>query len=187
MDVVLRALGEQLQAAEAEAHLVVIGGSGLLAIGIIERPTRDVDVVAVVRDGLLVTAEPLPAAVVAAAALVARDFSLPADWLNGRPTSLLEIGGLRDGFRARAVRHDYGPALVVEFASRFDQIHLKLYAYAGRREPRDAADLRQLKPTADELRAAARWARMRDAPGPFDDDLARALDEFGVADAGRDA
>jgi hypothetical protein len=81
---------------------------------------------------------------------------------------------------------EYGLGLQVSFASRLDQIHLKLYAFADRREPRDEADLRQLGPTADELTAAAKWARTHNAPGPFDDALANALRAFGVTDVGRD-
>jgi len=38
--VVLSALAEQLEALGAQLELVVIGGSGLLALGIISRPTR---------------------------------------------------------------------------------------------------------------------------------------------------
>lgn len=64
-------------------------------------------------------------------------------------------------------------------------IFLKLYAAASRPEPRDFTDLRALVPTADELRDAARWARTHDAPGPFDDELARTLKRFGVEDEGR--
>jgi hypothetical protein len=64
---VLSALGEQLEAAGAAARLVVIGGSGLQAIGVVARPTRDVDVVALEQDGGLVSAEPLPEALVVAA------------------------------------------------------------------------------------------------------------------------
>jgi hypothetical protein len=56
------------------------------------------------------------------------------------------------------------PPLRVSFASRIDQIFFKLYAAADRREPRDFADLRALAPTADELRAAARWARTHNMP-----------------------
>ena len=40
---VLTALGEQLGAAEESYELVVVGGSGLLILGVIERSTRDVD------------------------------------------------------------------------------------------------------------------------------------------------
>jgi Nucleotidyltransferase of unknown function (DUF6036) len=39
----LSALGEQLTAAGQRYELVIIGGSGLLALGLIERSTRDVD------------------------------------------------------------------------------------------------------------------------------------------------
>ena len=82
---------------------------------------------------------------------------------------------------------DYGPGLRASFASRVDQVHLKLYAFADRREPRDEADLRRLEPTAEELNAPAKWARTHNAPGPFDDALADALRAFGVRDVGRDA
>lgn len=187
LDGVLGALGEQLAVLAARTRLVVIGGSGLLALGVVERSTRDVDVVAVDEAGVLVSADPLPEAVAAAAALVARDYGLPAAWLNPGPTSLLEIGGLPAGFRSRVLSRTYGDALTIDFAGRFDQVHFKLYALADRGEPRDAADLQALAPTAEELRAAARWARTHNAPGPFDDQLARVLADLGVQDDGRDA
>jgi hypothetical protein len=136
--------------------------------------------------GELVSADPLPAAVRDAAALVARDLELEARWLNPGPTGLLALG-LPGGFSERLLRHEYGPALRVSFASRIDQIFFKLYAAADRREPRDFADLRQLDPTAAELHAAARWARRHNMPGPFDEAMAHALADLGVADDGRDA
>lgn len=126
-------------------------------------------------DGVLVSAERLPDARLAAAALVARDFELKQDWLNAEPTGLLEIGGLPEGFSDRVITCDYGPALRVAFASRLDRVHLKLYAATDRFEPRDMADLRLLQPTADELQAAARWTRMHNAPGPFHDAVTRAV------------
>lgn len=185
LDQVLAALGEQLASSGATAHLVVIGGSGLLAIRATARATRDVDVVALDVDGILVSADPLPAAVVHAAALVARDLGIEPDWLNPGPSGLLDLG-LPDGFGDRLVRRNYGSALQVAFASRIDQVFLKLYAAADRREPRDFADLDQLAPTATELHAAARWARTHNMPGPFDDALARTLHDLGVEDVGRD-
>lgn len=72
----LAALGEQLALAGFPIHIVVIGGSGLAAIGMVSRPTRDVDVVAVLRNGALMSSEPLPEPLIAAAGVVARDFRL---------------------------------------------------------------------------------------------------------------
>ncbi|MGI8621992.1 MAG: hypothetical protein ACR2NB_00585 [Solirubrobacteraceae bacterium] len=95
--------------------------------------------------------------------------------------------GLPAGFEDRVIERGYGPGLRVSFAARIDQIHLKLYAAADRREPRDFGDLEGLAPTPAELQDAARWARTHNMPGPFDDALARALRDLGVEDAGRDA
>ena len=182
----LSALGELLGAAGASAHLVVIGGSGLIAIEAVSRTTQDVDVVALEEAGVLVSADPLPASVIKAAATVARDLGLEPGWLNSRPTSLLQLG-LPAGFIDRVVARDYGPALRVSFAARSDQVFFKLFAAADRREPRDFADLRLLAPTPAELHDAARWARTHNMPGPFDDALALALRDLGVEDEGRDA
>jgi hypothetical protein len=151
----------------------------------VSRTTRDVDVVALEEDGVLVSAEPLPAVIHEAAATVARDLGPEPNWLNAGPTSLL-IHGLPHGFVERLISRKYGAALRVSFASRVDQIFFKLYAAADRREPKDFADLRALQPTAAELRDAARWARTYTMPGPFDDAIARALEDFGVQDDGRE-
>jgi hypothetical protein len=186
LHVVLSALGEQLALAGERAHLVVIGGSGLIAIDVVARATRDVDIVALEVDGALVSADPLPETVARAAAVVARDFGLEPNWLNPGPTSLLDLG-LPSGFVARTITRDYGPALRISFAGRVDQVFFKLYAAADRREPRDFDDLRRLAPTERELHDAARWARTHNMPGPFDDALARTLADLGVEDAGRDA
>ena len=56
----LRALGEQLAARRERFELVVIGGSALLALGLVERTTKDVDIVALRSDEDLNYAKPLP-------------------------------------------------------------------------------------------------------------------------------
>lgn len=68
-----------------------------------------------------------------------------------------------------------------------EQLDPVLTALSEQLEPRDFADLRQLAPTAAELRNAARWARTHNMPGPFDDAIAQALNDLGVEDEGRDA
>jgi hypothetical protein len=116
----LAALSEQL-AARGESHtIVVIGGSALVVLGFVSRSTRDVDVVALLQDEELISAEPLPDGLLAAVKLVADDFGLPERWLNSGPTTLLDFG-LPPGFIDRGERRNYGHALEAIFASRIDQ------------------------------------------------------------------
>lgn len=82
---VLSALNDQLVVAGARAHLIVIGGSGLIAIEAVSRTTRDVDVLALEEDGVLVSAEPLPTAICDAATIVARDLGRRARSCASRP------------------------------------------------------------------------------------------------------
>ncbi len=185
-DELLGALGEQLSAAGQRFDLVVIGGSALLALGVVERATRDVDVLALATGEGLVPADPLPRALAEARDRVARDFGLPADWLNPGPTELLRFG-LPDGFLSRVETRSYGPALTVRYAGRLDQIHFKLYAMVDQGAGRHEADLRALEPTADELLSAARWTRTHDPSEGFRQELEAALAHLGVTDADLDA
>lgn len=182
----LAAVGEQLTAGGAHAELVVIGGSALLAVGLISRPTRDVDVVALLADQTLVDPRPLPAELIAARDRVARDFGLPENWLNAAPADLLDFG-LPEGFVERLERHDYGSSLTVHFASRFDQVHFKLYAMADQGAGKHEADLRSLSPTRAELLAAARWTRTHDPSEGFQEQLLATLAYLGVVDVDLDA
>jgi Nucleotidyltransferase of unknown function (DUF6036) len=183
-DRLLSALGEQLAAARERYELVVIGGSGLLALGVIERSTRDVDLVALRSGDELGSANPLPAGLEAARDRVARDFSLPADWLNPGPTDLLDFG-LPEGFIDRLKRRDYGEGLTVYFASRYDQIHFKLYALVDQGPGKHEDDLRALSPTEEELLAAASWSRSHDPSEGYAQILRDVLAHLGVQDVGR--
>jgi hypothetical protein len=181
-NLLLEALGEQLAARGEHFELVVIGGSALLALGLVNRTTKDVDIVAIRSDGDLESADPLPAGLVAARDLVARDFSLLPRWLNPGPAKLLEFG-LPDGFVGRLERRDYGPGLVVYFASRYDQIHFKLYAAVDGGGPgKHESDLQALDPTEAELIAAARWSRSHDPSPDYAESLRGALEFLGVSD-----
>lgn len=179
----LSALGEQLAAAGEHFELVVVGGSGLLALGEIERSTRDVDLVALRYGEELGAAHPLPDPLRRAAARVARDFDLDEGWLNGGPTSLLDFG-LPKGFLERLDGRSYGEALTVHFASRYDQIHFKLYAMVDEGGPgKHEQDLRALAPSEAELLAAAHWSRTHDASEAYRETLLQALRHLGVSDA----
>ena len=186
LDRLLFALAEQLQALDARVEIVVIGGSALLALGLIARPTRDVDIVALAESGQLVPANPLPPALRLAQGRVARDFGLQPDWLNAGPTDLLRFG-LPEGFWSRVTTRSYGPSLDTHFASRLDQIHFKLYAVVDQRGGRHEVDLRALGPTPDELIAAARWSMTHDPSPGYRIVLEQALQHLGVEDVDLDA
>jgi hypothetical protein len=178
-DQLLRALGEQLAARNESYTLAVVGGSALLALGLISRSTRDVDVLAVVENDELVSAQPLPAALLDAAHTVALDFGLPDEWLNPGPTSLLDLG-LPHGFYERAQHRIYGPGLEILFASRIDQIHLKLYATVDQGTGKHLEDLEALRPSRQELLDAAHWSRSHDPSEGYLSVLKRVLAHFGV-------
>jgi hypothetical protein len=185
-DELLRSLGEQLAAARAAFDLVVIGGSALLALGLVKRSTRDVDVLAILHGELLASADPLPPELAGARDRVARDFGLPSNWLNSGPTELLRFG-LPHGFLARVETRTYCDALTIRYASRLDQIHFKLYAMVDQGAGRHENDLRALTPSAAELLVASRWARTHDPSDGFRQELEAALAHLGLADVDFDA
>lgn len=166
----LAALDRQLELLGSPPVVVAVcGGSALAALGLVLRTTRDVDVLGLVRKtGRGVVVGPLarlPAGLAEAAGRVARDFGLPEDWLNLGPAPQVEKG-LPDGFGSRLTPRRYGKRLTVYYASRFDQIHLKLYA-AVDQGGYHVQDLALLKPTTDELLAAARWTLSQDVSDAF--------------------
>lgn len=178
----LAALGERLTLAGEPVELVVIGGFGLNLLGLVDRATRDVDVVALVANAELLPARPLPPALVEARDAVAADFGVSDGWLNPGPADLLTFG-LPAGFADRLETRRYGPALTVRVASRFDQIHFKLYALVDQGLGRHEEDLRALAPTREELLVAARWAQTRDPSSGFREQLEAALRYLGLEDA----
>ena len=151
----LEILGSLLEKRGLEYEIVVIGGSALLLLGIISRPTKDLDVLALVSHGEYVTAQPLPGELQQAASDVADVLGLAPDWLNGGPTAQLQ-SGLPDGFKNRVDTRVYR-TLVVHVASRVDHIYLKLYAAVDHwpAQGKHVDDLRRLAPNRRELLEAA--------------------------------
>jgi hypothetical protein len=84
---------------------------------------------------------------------------------------------------SRVVTRSYGTTLIVHFASRFDQIHFKLFALVDQGGGRHESDLRALGPTRDELVAAARWSMTQDPSPGYRSVLTQALCVLGVDDA----
>lgn len=167
LDAALTLLGQLLADRAQRFDVVAIGGGGLQLLGMITRPTKDLDLVALRESDSLISVEGgLPLALREAVDDVARVQSLDPTWMNGGPSSVLRLG-LPVGFLQRGHQRQYG-ALGLTLASRLDQIHLKLYAAADD-GPRGKhhKDLQQLAPTEVELRLAARWTRTQDPSDGF--------------------
>lgn len=177
----LEMLGQLLHDRGHHYEVVAIGGGGLLLIGLIDRPTKDLDLVAMRAGNALAPVGALPAPLREAVEDVARVLELAPNWLNGGPDSLLRFG-LPEGFLDRVEQRVFG-ALVISLASRLDQIHFKLYAAADDRPGgKHHVDLQRLQPTHVELRAAARWAQTHDPSDGFAVMLGGVLRAFGVDD-----
>ncbi len=164
----LRLLAEFFET-QPPQHFVVCGGSSLLALGLVRRTTtRDVDVLARVEGDHLITAKPLPEWIFEAIRKVGRDLDLMENWFNTGPSddSFFKFG-LPEGIEDRLTAVDYGNKLRISYISRYDQIHFKLYAAADSDQGRHYQDLQDLKPTPEELLAAARWTRNQDPSEGF--------------------
>ena len=83
-EALLRAISDRLARAGATVHIVVLGGAAMNLHGFVQRPTRDVDVLARADGaaGALRHPEPLPETLREAIAEVAVDFNQPPNWMN---------------------------------------------------------------------------------------------------------
>lgn len=161
--------------------IVVCGGSSLIATGLVERTTRDLDIVALLgRSNRIETANPLPEALVKAGSQVARDLGLTENWLNNEPADLLKFG-LPKGFLDRLHAKKFGECLTVSFIGRYDQIHFKVYAAVDQGPGRHVDDLKALHPTEAEMEDASRWALTHNSSDGFRKVLKEMLTVLGYA------
>ena len=175
----LRTLGSVLQERKTPYSLLIVGGSGLLLLRLIDRPTGDLDVVGMSDNGRYVKIESLPQPLAEAAVQVAQALELSEDWLNTGPASLMDFG-LPQGWEERIEVRRYG-GLEIHVPSRFDQICFKLYAAVDRGpDDKHFHDLVRLTPTKEELLTAAAWTRTHDPSEGFRTMLIGCLDHFGV-------
>ncbi|NLB64567.1 MAG: hypothetical protein GX801_10770 [Fibrobacter sp.] len=150
-------------------HLVVCGGSALIALGLVARATKDVDILALKKHDLLVAPTPLPQDLSTASLEVHKHLKLPEDWLNNGPSSseggLFQLG-LPSGLEQRLVLKKYGEKLTVSFIGRLDQIFFKLWA-AVDQGGYHIEDLLALSPTSEELLLAAQWSCEKDVSAGY--------------------
>jgi len=182
----LKQLAERLRFAGAPHTAILVGGGAALnVLGLISKTTKDVDIIAIAsgadRDLRFERAEPLPGYLEQAIKQTADDLSMPEEWMNAGPTSLVDFG-LPKGCIERALRVDYGERLTVYFVSRLDQIHFKLFAAVDHGGGRHLADLTALRPTPEELLAAGQWSMTHDPSEGYRQSLLSLLREMGHPD-----
>jgi hypothetical protein len=160
----LTLVGEILEVENASpVHLVVVGGSALLAAGIVSRTTEDVDVLAErgIPEGEIVPIRQLSPELGSAARKVATELGLPQNWLNAT-TALFSIPleAYPSDLWVDMKRQAFGSCLEVSFLGRPGLIYLKFYAAIDperKRRKDDRDDLVQLAPTIKEAEKAIQW------------------------------
>ncbi len=175
----LRSLGALLESRGHSYRVVVAGGGSLLLLGLVNRPTADLDILAFERGDNYGTAEPLPAELVRAVTDVALALDLDPAWMNNGPSQLLDLG-LPPGFRERVTVRKFG-GLDLLLPGREDLVAFKLYA-AVDQGPRSKhfLDLQKLDPTEAELLSAARWTTTQDPSAGFRRELLATLHLLGL-------
>lgn len=170
----LETLGAVLEGRGLSHGILVVGGSSLLLLGLIDRPTADLDVIALAVRGSFVKAEQIPPSLIEAVRDVAAVLELRHDWLNNGPASLMDFG-LPQGYEARTELRRYG-SLDVYIPARVDLVCFKLYA-AVDQGPRSKhfQDLQAMAPTSSELSTAATWCQSHDPSSGFESEMQAAL------------
>jgi hypothetical protein len=162
----LRELNDALAIEGAEpVDWIICGGTALRILGLVERSTRDVDVISGWSSATLevVPIDRFPRAVERAIVRVAeahpelRTSGIP--WVNLGASGLLDFG-LPPGCTQRLTTRAIGPHLTLRLPDRRDLIAFKLFAAADAAHGRQSvhtSDVRALAPTEDELRCAIDW------------------------------
>lgn len=178
LNLALDTLGQLLGDRGYHFEVVAIGGGSLLLLGQIIRPTKDLDLIAVVDSNGFISANPLPPDLLQAALDVGMALNIGENWLTASQAGLLEMG-LPEGFKMRMQTREYG-GLTLHLAGRLDQICFKLYAAVNQGPlSNHFADLKLLKPTAAELHEAGLWCAAHNVSKEFASTLNDALVSLG--------
>jgi hypothetical protein len=168
LEAALSVVGERLALAGEPCAIVVLGGAAMNLLGIVDRPTVDVDILARAdASGAIHPPDPLPQALTRAAAAVARDRGFLDNWMNTTVADQWRFG-LPDGLADRVAWRTFG-ALRVGIVGRRDLVAFKLYASADQTGPDNVhvRDLLALRPDEEELAWAGTWARAQDPDPEF--------------------
>lgn len=135
---------------EDKIDVYVIGGANLIAQGINNRTTMDIDVI---------YPETFSSALEDTIVQIAKQKGLDEKWMNTGPSR--DAKYLNDGWIERSTLFFNGKSLNVWMVHREDMICLKLTAALDRQIP-DQVDLLMMKPSDSEWEVARLWAREYD-------------------------
>ncbi|MGK5084447.1 DUF6036 family nucleotidyltransferase [Bdellovibrionota bacterium FG-1] len=130
--------------------LIVCGGSALLVVDLIDRTTRDIDVITPELDTVLKDL----------ATLIGKRHGLEEGWLNNGPASLAR--DLEPGWKNRTESIFQGVALRLESLGKRDLLASKLFAFCDRDE-QDLDDIWGMAPSWSEVESLRNWLLDRDA------------------------
>ena len=147
---------------ESKLEVYVIGGANLIAQGIHERATFDIDVIdpPVFSEKLLDLIE-----------TIGDEIGHIKKWINTAPSS--DAPFLNEGWKGRSALFFTGSKLKVWMLHRQDIMCMKLAAALDRQGP-DIDDLLALNPSHEEWEVARQWARNYDG----NPDWPKAIDEL---------
>jgi len=172
-------LGALLDERGEAIGVLIVGGASLLLLGLVERPTADVDVAGFPAAAGYARAHVLPDFLTRAVREVGDALGLGDSWFNTGAAGLTEFG-LPPGLKERATVRAYG-GLEVHLPAREDLVAFKLYAAVDQGErSKHFADLRTLSPTPGQLLNAAKWTRTHDPSPAFLGELQRILSLLGM-------
>ncbi len=148
---------------------VVVGGSALSLLGIIDRQTRDFDIL-----HPELSEDIAEAAREFAAHLRAEGVELADDWLNNGPTQLADV--LPNGWRLRRRVLFTGASLNLTTLGRADLLKTKVFALCDRGT--DLADCLAMAPSVAELEEAESWLVMQDANPRWPDHVRETIEDL---------
>lgn len=163
---ILSLLNERLTlvSPDIEWNLIVCGGAALAELNLLQRTTKDIDVIGKFSEKDIEYAN-FDTQFKEQVSIIADLLNLPSNWINTGPESFLQTG-LPPGLLDRLTKKSYGKNLTIGFISRIDQIFLKLYASVDR-GGYHVDDLIKLEPSETELLKASRWVCNQDTSETF--------------------
>lgn len=162
IDKIFKTLNDHLKVHKGNPYsIVVCGCTALIAKGLINRKTKDVDVLGEVSiiNGKIIIKKLLkfPLWFLKAVYTVSIDLNMPGNWFNAGPTMQVDYG-LPNGIESRLEKISYGDLLDIYYISRIDQIFFKLnHSICVGGSGYQVDDLFNLNPTREEIFKACIW------------------------------